>query len=97
MFVAGQGLPFIMCGIAGLIGHGANTVRLVNAMLSVQVYRGPNSSGVWSAGEPNLVLGHRRLSILESIGINRGQTTIFYCFLHPFIVSVSLCQGDPEL
>lgn len=51
-----------MCGIAGIIGSKA-TVDTVNAMTRLLRHRGPDGEGVWSA--PGVVLGHRRLSIID--------------------------------
>jgi asparagine synthase (glutamine-hydrolysing) len=51
-----------MCGIAGIIGSRAN-VDTVNAMTSLLRHRGPDGEGSWSA--PGVVLGHRRLSIID--------------------------------
>ena len=56
-----------MCGIAGVLGRpGANA--LVRQMLDSQSHRGPDGSGIWSASATDgreLVLGHRRLSIID--------------------------------
>jgi asparagine synthase (glutamine-hydrolysing) len=51
-----------MCGIAGIIGSQAN-VDTVNAMTNLLRHRGPDGDGIWSA--PGVVLGHRRLSIID--------------------------------
>ncbi len=56
-----------MCGIAGLICPGANE-RFAACMLAVQVHRGPDGDGLWLTDVPGgrqLVLGHRRLSIID--------------------------------
>ena len=56
-----------MCGIAGVLGPvddfaENSTVRMNNAML----HRGPDQGGLWkSSGANGVVLGHRRLSILD--------------------------------
>ena len=56
-----------MCGIAGIVGlpgRGSLVVR----MLDVQSHRGPDGSGIWSTAisdESEMVIGHRRLSILD--------------------------------
>lgn len=51
-----------MCGIAGIIGSRAS-VETVEVMTNLLRHRGPDGSGSWSA--PGVVLGHRRLSILD--------------------------------
>src|SRR5271156_2472895 len=51
-----------MCGIAGIIGSRAS-LETVNAMTSLLRHRGPDGEGSWSA--PGVVLGHRRLSIID--------------------------------
>jgi asparagine synthase (glutamine-hydrolysing) len=56
-----------MCGIAGLLGIGAAT-DLVRSMLDLQRHRGPDGDGIWretEGKEAKVVLGHRRLSILD--------------------------------
>ena len=51
-----------MCGIAGIIGSQAS-VDTVSAMTNLLRHRGPDGDGTWSA--PGVVLGHRRLSIID--------------------------------
>ncbi|MGO9512629.1 MAG: asparagine synthase (glutamine-hydrolyzing) [Steroidobacteraceae bacterium] len=51
-----------MCGIAGIIGSRAS-IDTVNLMTERLRHRGPDGEGVWS--EPGVVLGHRRLAILD--------------------------------
>lgn len=58
-----------MCGIAGIIaGDSARPVDtgLVQRMCDALVHRGPDGSGVWSAS--GIVLGHRRLAIIDLAG-----------------------------
>lgn len=57
-----------MCGIAGAIGESATSERIVRAMLDAMAHRGPDGSGLWSsqpASGRGVVLGHRRLAILD--------------------------------
>lgn len=58
-----------MCGIAGLY-HREQPRPLpeerVAAMIATLVHRGPDGAGLWSA--PGVVLGHRRLSIIDVAG-----------------------------
>ena len=57
-----------MCGIAGVIGKPAVSDAVVRAMLRAMSHRGPDGSGMWTDqvwDERALVLGHRRLSILD--------------------------------
>lgn len=51
-----------MCGISGVIGLGGN---IVGCMLASMVHRGPDGSGLWRNETAGVVLGHRRLSILD--------------------------------
>src|ERR1700761_7217064 len=51
-----------MCGIAGIIGSSAS-IETGTALTDPLSPRGPDGAGVWSA--PGVVLGHRRLSILD--------------------------------
>lgn len=54
-----------MCGINGIIGTEGilDPVALINRMNNSLAHRGPDASGVFTA--PGVVLGHRRLSIID--------------------------------
>jgi asparagine synthase (glutamine-hydrolysing) len=58
-----------MCGIAGFLAHrgcdadGAS--RIVTAMTDAIRHRGPDDAGAWLDAPAGIVLGHRRLSILD--------------------------------
>jgi asparagine synthase (glutamine-hydrolysing) len=59
-----------MCGIAGLIDRSrpadrADLERRVRAMTDAISYRGPDGAGVWTDAEAGVVLGHRRLAIID--------------------------------
>jgi asparagine synthase (glutamine-hydrolysing) len=57
-----------MCGIAGVIGRPALSDDVVRSMLRAMQHRGPDGSGMWEdrlSDARALVLGHRRLSILD--------------------------------
>jgi asparagine synthase (glutamine-hydrolysing) len=56
-----------MCGIAGAIGAiDAEVEAAVRAMIDAEVHRGPDDSGVYrSDGNPGVVFGFRRLSIID--------------------------------
>jgi asparagine synthase (glutamine-hydrolysing) len=51
-----------MCGICGIHGAGGSE-QAVEAMLAAMERRGPDGTGLWSA--PDIVLGHRRLAIVD--------------------------------
>ena len=54
-----------MCGIAGIVGLGKNqeTEMLIKGMTEAIAHRGPDADG--HLVEPNIALGHRRLSIID--------------------------------
>jgi asparagine synthase (glutamine-hydrolysing) len=55
-----------MCGIVGYAGRpGAITSNLLAEMRDTMAHRGPDASGIWSASDGSVVLGHRRLAILD--------------------------------
>jgi asparagine synthase (glutamine-hydrolysing) len=55
-----------MCGIVGYAGRpGAHAASLFAAMRDTISHRGPDACGVWSAPDGSVVLGHRRLAILD--------------------------------
>src|SRR4051812_48292641 len=60
-----------MCGIVGLIDFGRrrsvdSNRQIVEAMRDVMVHRGPDGAGLWSSDDGRVVLGHRRLSIIDT-------------------------------
>ncbi|MEP7278883.1 MAG: asparagine synthase (glutamine-hydrolyzing) [Bacteroidota bacterium] len=65
-----------MCGIAGILYFNTSTVAnpaLVKKMTDAMAHRGPNADGFFS--EDNLLLGHRRLSVIDlSEGANQPFT-----------------------
>lgn len=52
-----------MCGIAGVWGADADSVRALGEMLRALSHRGPDDRGIWT-GEA-VALGHTRLSIID--------------------------------
>ena len=55
-----------MCGIGGWIGEVARRGEPdVAAMMAAMRHRGPDDTGIWTAGGGNVVLGHNRLSIID--------------------------------
>lgn len=54
-----------MCGIAGFIGKNKNWENEIHRMCQRMAHRGPDMEGVWSEDGTQVVLGHRRLSILD--------------------------------
>jgi asparagine synthase (glutamine-hydrolysing) len=55
-----------MCGIVGYACRpGAITPDLLVTMRDTIAHRGPDAAGIWSASDRSVVLGHRRLAILD--------------------------------
>jgi asparagine synthase (glutamine-hydrolysing) len=55
-----------MCGIVGYAGlAGGLRLDLLSSMRDTIAHRGPDASGSWSTSDGSVVLGHRRLAILE--------------------------------
>jgi asparagine synthase (glutamine-hydrolysing) len=56
-----------MCGIAGFIGaaSGSDIGTIAEAMAKSIAYRGPDDQGIWTDGECETALVHRRLSIID--------------------------------
>ena len=72
-----------MCGIAGIVGSRAVNVSTVVYMTDLLAHRGPDDSDIWKSDDGKTVLGHRRLSIIDtSIGghqpMERGQHVLTY-------------------
>ncbi len=54
-----------MCGIAGFCNPEFDWLENINRMNDKMYHRGPDASGVWAAEDKSVVLGHRRLSIID--------------------------------
>ena len=54
-----------MCGIAGIVGRRAVNAGAVQAMTELLAHRGPDDAGLWSSADGRVVLGHRRLAIID--------------------------------
>jgi asparagine synthase (glutamine-hydrolysing) len=59
-----------MCGIVGLLKHPPtehldNNKNIIIRMMEQISYRGPDDFGVWIEEDSGIVLGHRRLSIID--------------------------------
>lgn len=57
-----------MCGIAGLVNWkkmGGEHIALVKGMCEAIQHRGPDDQGIWSDLDAGIVLGQRRLSIVD--------------------------------
>lgn len=54
-----------MCGICGFLNHSDNWEKNIRKMCDAMISRGPDASGEWSTQDHTVVLGHRRLSIMD--------------------------------
>ncbi len=55
-----------MCGIAGIVSLGrAVNPEAASAMIGILGHRGPDGEGLWTSSDHRIVLGHRRLAILD--------------------------------
>lgn len=55
-----------MCGLAGMLSWQVPVEKQrVQAMCDALAHRGPDGEGIWSTAESNVVLGHRRLAIID--------------------------------
>lgn len=54
-----------MCGIAGFCNRKRTWKRDIEIMKDRMEHRGPDAQGTWASEAENVVLGHRRLSILD--------------------------------
>ena len=63
-----------MCGIAGFIGKAES--RVLREMIDALAHRGPDGEGIWIDEENNVVLGHRRLSIIDLAAGSQPMTTL---------------------
>src|ERR1700740_2632706 len=63
-----------MCGIAGFIGEGDSAV--LHRMIEVLAHRGPDGEGTWIDQNSKVMLGHRRLSIVDIASGSQPMTTV---------------------
>lgn len=54
-----------MCGIAGFCNMPDNWQENITRMNDRIIHRGPDSDGIWASEQADVVLGHRRLAILD--------------------------------
>lgn len=54
-----------MCGIAGLCNWGNRWKENIEKMNARMYHRGPDDGGIWSLEDHSVVLGHRRLAIVD--------------------------------
>lgn len=57
-----------MCGIVGVFHYrraGGPELDIVKRMRDVMPHRGPDGAGLWASPDGSVVLGHRRLSIID--------------------------------
>ncbi len=64
-----------MCGIAGFCNASYNWQKNITKMNSRMTHRGPDAEGIWVNESATVVLGHRRLSILD-LSLNGSQPMI---------------------
>jgi asparagine synthase (glutamine-hydrolysing) len=73
-----------MCGIAGVVNFAADRIdrRIVEGMIDVMRYRGPDGDGIYTNG--HVALGHVRLSIIDVAGskqpLSNEDDTIWVTF-----------------
>lgn len=54
-----------MCGIAGVVGLREVNPAVVLAMTESLAHRGPDDAGQWVSEDGRVILGHRRLSVID--------------------------------
>ena len=54
-----------MCGILGIFRHGGAERAEAKRLLNMLAHRGPDAEGFWQSDDGRLILGHRRLKILD--------------------------------
>jgi asparagine synthase (glutamine-hydrolysing) len=64
-----------MCGIAGFYNTGRRADGVLAAMLESMKHRGPDAEGAWTDPSGRCILGHRRLSIIDTSDAGRQPMT----------------------
>ena len=54
-----------MCGISGIVARRHVNTDAVEAMNALMRHRGPDGEGVWQSADGQVVLGHRRLAVID--------------------------------
>ncbi len=54
-----------MCGIVGVLSGSAIATGVVERMRDQLAHRGPDDAGLWRSNDDRVVLGHRRLAIID--------------------------------
>ena len=54
-----------MCGISGIVARRHVNLTAVEAMNALIRHRGPDGEGVWQSADRQVVLGHRRLAVID--------------------------------
>ena len=54
-----------MCGLAGILGDGAQSADLLQAMATSIAHRGPDDEGIWADAAAGIGFAHRRLAIVD--------------------------------
>ncbi len=54
-----------MCGIAGFCNFKGDWQKNIERMCDKMRYRGPDAAGVWATDDHRVVLGHRRLAVVD--------------------------------
>ena len=70
-----------MCGIAGIFSFTAlfssfdEARQVVGRMTTSLAHRGPDADGIWTDQDGRCILGHRRLSIIDTSSAGRQPMT----------------------
>ncbi|MCM1423874.1 MAG: asparagine synthase (glutamine-hydrolyzing), partial [bacterium] len=54
-----------MCGIAGFCNFKGDWQKNIKRMCDKMAHRGPDAEGIWASEDHSVVLGHRRLSVVD--------------------------------
>src|SRR3569832_2956438 len=80
----------MMCGLAGFIERRARhclaeSKDMLGRMIGVLALRGPNNIGDWTDIEQGVMLGHRRLSVIDLSSAGFFLLFLFFfCFVFVF-------------
>src|SRR5512139_4165953 len=95
-----------MCGIAGIVSLDGRELtggkEHVSRMIRMLEHRGPDDAGIWCSVENQVVLGHRRLSILDlsaaghqPMAGKRGATVVFNGEIYNYRSLKTRCGSEP--
>ena len=80
-----------MCGIIGAVSKNEPVdSKWFTSARDSMIHRGPNDSGIWSSKDGKILLGHRRLSIIDLPNSSNSSFSPIVLIIEPILVTIRL-------